>query len=190
LGKILRLDVSFSKPERQEALIMTGNNQVRVNGRFPPCKFTPQEAFEVYRTLPENRRTVLAHEEAMAKAGKPIGHDTLAKWRKKYNWDTRLTQNGVLQVGDAAEIFQALEQSAEKFTSKVIKGLMGQLVARVQIAVPTLPCASIGEAKDIVSLAESVQALYERNERMDQSSKTTSDDHELPDFRRPFTMPE
>ena len=167
---------------------MKGDLLNRVNGRFPPCRFTPQEAFEVYKTLPKNRRTVLAHEKAMAQAGKPIGHDTLAKWRKKYNWDTRLTQNGVLQAGDAAEIFSALEQTAEKFTSNVIKGLLGQLVARVQIAVPILPCASIGEAKDIVSLAESVQALYER---MDQSPKTTSVEHELPDFRRPdFTRRE
>jgi hypothetical protein len=54
---------------------------------------------------------------------------------------------------------------------------------RLLAAVGSFPGAFAADAtKDIVSLAESVQALYER---MDGATTTTSADHELPDFRRP-----
>jgi hypothetical protein len=61
--------------------------------------------------------------------------------------------------------------------------LWGCFRLRLLAAVGSFPGAFAADAtKDIVSLAESVQALYER---MDGATTTTSADHELPDFRRP-----
>jgi hypothetical protein len=138
------------------------DRQERVGDRFAPSKFTPQEAFEVYQALPDKNRTALAHAEAMAKAGKPVGHATLAKWRKKYNWDARLSLTGAPNTGYEDNVFRSLQNTADKFPSKALRGIVGQLMTRVQLAIPTLPCSSIGEAKDIISLADSVQALHER----------------------------
>jgi hypothetical protein len=166
---------------------MRSKNQDRVKGRFAPCEYTPQEAFELLQSLPVGQRTLRAHGEAMSKAGKQISIVTLRKWRIRHNWEGRLDLSTGRQVQSTHEVLETLKKVGAEMSPEVLDGLLAELIKRLLAAIQTMECRSLNDAEGIASLISKAVDLRQRLAG-DQGSISEDDDPdlgEIPDFSRP-----
>jgi hypothetical protein len=71
---------------------MTTNRPRQRDGKYTPVNVTKEEAFEAYRGLPLDKRTLESLKGALNEQGRQVGHSLLGGRAKRGGWDAMLIE--------------------------------------------------------------------------------------------------
>ena len=121
---------------------------------FSPPTCTPAEAFEVYRSLSPEERTVTKALEILKGQGHKISRDVLYRWSREYAWKagTQIDRKSILTD------IEMLAVQGRTLNSSVYQGLQAQIIAHISERIADVKITTPADVQELLKADEMLKA--------------------------------